>query len=65
MIVFKLFFIIEFTLIIKKYIYVYILKFDITKFYPSITKATFINSLKLAKKFTPITENKQKLILHF
>jgi len=40
------------------------IKFDITKFYPSITKTTLINSLKFAEKFTPITNNDQNLILH-
>ena len=40
------------------------IKFDITKFYPSITKTTLINSLKFAEKFTPITDDDQNLILH-
>ena len=38
--------------------------FDITKLYLSITKKTLICSLKLSEKFTPITDNDQKLIYY-
>ena len=40
------------------------IKFDITKFYPTITKNTLIKAIKFAEKFTPISNNDQSLILH-
>ena len=39
-----------------------LIKFDLTKLYSSITKK--VNSLIFAKRFTPITDNDQKLIYY-
>ena len=37
------------------------IKFDITNFYPTITKNTLINVIKFAEKFTPVSNNDHKL----
>ena len=42
----------------------YVLKFDIVDFYPSITKKTLMESLTFAKKFTTITPKEVDIVLH-
>ena len=40
------------------------IKFDITKFYPSITKNNLIKALEFDEKFYPITDKEMNLIMH-
>ena len=40
------------------------IKFDITKFYPSITKNNLIKALEFAEKYYPLTDKEMNLIIH-
>ena len=40
------------------------IKFDIIKFYPSITKNNLIKALEFTKKFYPIADKEMNLIIH-
>ena len=40
------------------------IKFDITKFYPTITKSNSIRALEFAEKYYPITDKDMYIILH-